>query len=82
MYRIQFDTRVSKWVVQVLYMGLIWRTCHREISRLDAPVVVPSAIVFDNIASARSWVKQVGLDQAYHEQTLARDHFASALVSR
>ena len=38
MYRIVFDPKISRFVVQLLVWHLFWRDCHREIAGPGTPV--------------------------------------------
>lgn len=72
MYRIHFDTKTSKWVVQVLFHGLFWVTCKQN----------GKPLVFEFCEGARAWTHQIGLDQMYMERSPEKDRFANQLVGR
>ena len=38
MYRIVFDPKISRFVVQIMVWHLFWRDCHREIAGPGTPV--------------------------------------------
>lgn len=73
MYRISFDTRTSRFIVQVLRFGLFWVTCR---SKLDHDWQ------FETYGEARNWVKSIGLDRAYLEQPSRVDYKHSAHLPR
>lgn len=66
MFRIVFDPKVSRFVVQIMVWHLFWRDCHREIDGKDGPVTV--RITFGTWKDAVKWVADVGLRDAYFER--------------
>lgn len=72
MYRISFDTRTSRFIVQVLRFGLFWITCRS--TTLDCQ--------FETYAEARNWVTSIGLNRAYPEQPSKVEYDNSAHLTR
>ncbi len=54
MFRIVFNYKTCRFVVQVLSWGLFWRTCCEA--------------NFETYAEARHWVNSIGLNTAFLEQ--------------
>lgn len=48
MFRIIFDPKTARFVVQILQWAVWWRTCHEA--------------SFDTYAEARHWVNSIGLN--------------------
>ena len=70
MYRIVFDPRYSKFIVQLLSMGgWFWVTC-KDGNK--------TAWRFDNYALAEKWVKDLGIDTAYVQQNAPRCLYVNA----
>ena len=65
MFRIIFDPKVSRFVVQIMIWHLFWRDCHREIDGKDGPATV--RITFGTWKDAVKWVTDNGLKEAYRE---------------
>ena len=63
MFRIIFDPKVSRFVVQVMIWHCFWRDCRREIAGKDGPVT--ERITFGRYADAFKWVVDNGLADAY-----------------
>ena len=72
MYRIHFDSKTSKWVIQMLWHGMLWQTCLQD----------GKPVTFEFYEGARSWAHQIGLNQAYHERAPEKDRFTAQLVGR
>lgn len=66
MYRIVFDPKISRFVVQLLVWHLFWRDCHREIAGPGTPV--HERITFGTYKDAAKWVAELGLKEGYTEQ--------------
>ena len=66
MYRIVFDPKISRFVVQLLVWHLFWRDCYREKEAYAEPV--HERITFGTYADAAKWVASTGLKEAYAEQ--------------
>ena len=62
MYRIVFDPKISRFVVQIMVWHLFWRDCHRETT--DSR----ERITFGTYSDAAKWVASTGLKEAYAEQ--------------
>ena len=60
MYRIVFDPKISKFVVQLLVFGFFWKVCSAEGG-------VP--FTFNTYSDAVSWTERVGLPEAYVKQS-------------
>ncbi len=63
MFRIIFDPKTSRFVVQIIKWGLFWRTCMNSID--GVPV---SSRRFETYVEARHWVNSIGLTSACLEQ--------------
>ena len=74
MYRISFDTRTSRFIVQVLRFGLFWATCRSKLADDD--------LQFETYVEARKWVTSIGLNRAYPEQPSKADYEHSAHLPR
>lgn len=74
MYRISFDTRTSRFIVQILRFGLFWTTCRSKLADDDWQ--------FETYAEARNWVTSIGLNRAYPEQPSKADYEHSAHLPR
>lgn len=66
MFRIIFDTSVSKFIVQLQCLMVMWNTCRD--GKKD--------IQFDDYDQAKAWVRNVGLDKAYAEMRTEREYHA------
>lgn len=61
MFRLYFDHSTGYFTIQILRMGLIWRTvCHKTTQGVEP-------LRFTTYEDARSWVKSIGLDELYDE---------------
>jgi hypothetical protein len=60
MFRIAFDHKTCRFVVQVLAWCLIWRTCLNPIDGFP--------LKFVTYTDARHWVNSIGLNTAFIEQ--------------
>ena len=69
MYRIVFDTTHRKFVVQLMILGMFWRTCCDN----NKPRYFPT------YGDAVKWTRDIGLDQAYHRQATQKDYFAQGI---
>ena len=65
MFRIIFDPKVSRFVVQIMIWHLFWRDCYRAAPTGDGP---PERITFGVWKDAVAWVNSIGLSMAYAEQ--------------
>ena len=65
MYRITFDPKISRFVVQILVWHCFWRDCRRDIAVPDTPV--NERITFGAYRDAVKWVTDNGLKDAYRE---------------
>ena len=53
MFRIIFDPKVNRFIVQVLQWAILWRTCNE--------------VAFETYVEARHWVNSIGLNNLYVE---------------
>lgn len=60
MWRISFNPKVSRFVVQLLKFGCVWVSCESTLSE--------EVLYFETHKEARSWVRSIGLDRLYPEQ--------------
>ena len=65
MFRIIFDPKISRFVVQVMVWHCFWRDCQREIAGPGTPV--RERITFGTHRDAVKWVTENGLKEAYRE---------------
>jgi dimeric dUTPase (all-alpha-NTP-PPase superfamily) len=56
MFRIDFDHKTCRFVVQVLTWGILWKTCEK--------------VAFETYADARHWVNSIGLNRVFIDQNL------------
>ena len=70
MYRIIFDTTHSKFVVQLMILGMFWRTSCES----------GKVKYFETYGDAVKWSRDIGLDLAYHRQATQKDYFAQGVV--
>ena len=59
MFRIIFDPKVNRFIVQVLQWAILWRTC---INQIDG-----EPMKFETYVEARHWVNSIGLNNLYVE---------------
>lgn len=59
MYRISFSVKHSRFVVQMLFLGLFWISCKEDGEQLR----------FDTRSEADNWIRSIGLNEAYPAQT-------------
>jgi hypothetical protein len=52
MYRIAFNAKANKFVIEIRHFWLFW---------------LPLAATFDNYYRARAWVQQIGLNNIFEE---------------
>ena len=64
MYRIVFDPRVSRFVVQILVWHLFWKDC----CFVPDTAKERKRITFGSYKDAIKWVENLGLRDAYTEQ--------------
>lgn len=60
MYRIIFDPKASRFIVQILVWACLWRSCINQISQ--------EPMHFETLAEARAWVNALGISELYTEQ--------------
>ena len=65
MYRIHFDHRIGRFVIQVLIYKLFWCDVARS-SDIDP---LSKRATFLTLTEAREYVKSIGLDQLYHDKS-------------
>ena len=58
MFRIIFDPKTSRFVVQIIKGGLFWHTCLND----------GEPMRFETYIEARHWVNSIGLTSAFLEQ--------------
>lgn len=67
MFRIVFDPKISKFIVQLNWLGLFWRTCM---------AVEGEPRTFATYPDAAKWVSDVGLCEVYECQRPPRERAA------
>ena len=60
MFRIIFDPKTSRFIVQIIEWGLFWRTCMNSIDG--------KPMRFETYVKARHWINNIGLTSACLEQ--------------
>ena len=58
MFRIIFDYKTSRFIVQIIKWGLFWHTCLND----------GEPMRFETYIEARHWVNSIGLTSAFLEQ--------------
>ena len=78
MYRIHFDPKISKFVVQVQRFGLLWVTCTVLCIDREGPNDVYLTNTFDTYLKAAEYVTAIGLDTLYADKSanMYRAHMA------
>ncbi len=69
LYRIRFNPKVSKWMIELEQWQLFWAPCRNE----------EGILYFELFTDARAYVDKIGLDEAYKDRTVS---FAHALATQ
>jgi len=69
MYRISFDPKTGRFIIQILRFGLFWVNVQREIPGPDGPVTINDTFSFQTYDAARKHVEATGLDQLYQDRS-------------
>ncbi len=77
MYRIHFSPQVGKFVVQVLWIGSVWRTVRQH--EASGP---STELTFRTYSEAKTHVSEIGLDQLYSNKSADkyRAHMQGAMA--
>ena len=67
MFRIVFDPKISRFVVQVMVWHCFWRDCQQRVPTGDGPTTRAERVVFHTYKGALKWVTDNGLKEAYRE---------------
>ena len=72
MYRIHFDPKIGRFVIQVLVWGIFWKSLKKLTEKMDS-VEVHS---FQKLNEAMAHVSEIGLDKLYQNKSVNcyRDH--------
>lgn len=82
MYRIHFDFSKGCFVVQVLWLGLFWRTVKAaKPSLTDCLSSAYSPLLFESCEEARAHVANIGLSSLYNDKsTNTKPAFGSLFI--
>lgn len=65
MYRIHFDHRIGRFVIQVLVFGLFWR----DIAKSSDTEPVSDRLSFAKLVEAENYIQSIGLARLYKNKS-------------